>query len=156
VRLTLICLGHNQPRWVVEASEEYSKRFGRTWPFGLIEIKPEKRSEGRATEVILADEAQKIRAQIPRDAALVTLDERGLGLTSRALSEKLALTARDHAETVFIIGSADGLDAELKRSATWQWSLSPLTLPHGLARVVATEQLYRAISLLQGHPYHRD
>jgi 23S rRNA (pseudouridine1915-N3)-methyltransferase len=156
VRITLVCLGHNQPRWVVEASEEYSKRFGRAWPFTLIELKPEKRSEGRATETILAEEAQKIRAHVPRGAALVTLDERGLALSSRALADKLTETAREYAETVFVIGSADGLDSALKRSAFWQWSLSPLTLPHGLARIVATEQLYRAISLTQGHPYHRD
>ena len=156
MRITLVCLGHNQPHWVVEASEEYSKRFGRAWPFTLVELKPERRSEGRAIEAILAEEAQKIRTHIPRAAALVTLDERGVSLTSRALSEKLTATAREHAETVFVIGSADGLDAELKRSATWQWSLSALTLPHGLARIVATEQLYRAISLAQGHPYHRD
>jgi 23S rRNA (pseudouridine1915-N3)-methyltransferase len=156
VRITLVCLGHNQPRWVVEASEEYSKRFGRAWPFKLIELKPEKRSEARATETILAEEALKIRTHLPRSAALVTLDERGLALSSRALAEKLTETAREHAETVFVIGSADGLDATLKRSAAWQWSLSALTLPHGLARIVATEQLYRAISLNQGHPYHRD
>jgi 23S rRNA (pseudouridine1915-N3)-methyltransferase len=156
VRITLVCLGHNQPRWVVEASEEYSKRFGRAWPFTLIELKPEKRSEGRATETILAEEAQKIRAHVPRGAAVVTLDERGLALSSRALADKLTETAREYAETVFVIGSADGLDSALKRSAFWQWSLSPLTLPHGLARIVATEQLYRAISLTQGHPYHRD
>ena len=156
MRITLVCLGHNQPHWVVEASEEYSKRFGRAWPFTLVELKPERRSESRATETILAEEAQKIRAHIPRGVALVTLDERGLSLTSRALSEKLTATAREHTETVFVIGSADGLDGELKRNATWQWSLSALTLPHGLARIVATEQLYRAISLAQGHPYHRD
>jgi 23S rRNA (pseudouridine1915-N3)-methyltransferase len=156
VQLTLICVGHNQPRWVVEGSQEYQKRFGRAWPFSLIELKPEKRLPGRAVEGILDQEAQRIRAHIPKSAVLVVLDERGEALSSRGLAQKLEDTARDAPATCFVIGSADGLDAGLRQSALWQWSLSKLTFPHGLARVCAIEQLYRAVSLLEGAPYHRD
>jgi 23S rRNA (pseudouridine1915-N3)-methyltransferase len=156
MRLALVCLGHNQPRWVVEGTEEYSKRFSRNWAFGLTELKPEKRAEGRAIEPLLAAEATRVRAQVSKESALICLDERGDALSSRGLADRLTATAREFAAASFVIGSADGLDAGLKASATWRWSLSPLTLPHGLARVLAVEQLYRAVSLIEGHPYHRD
>jgi 23S rRNA (pseudouridine1915-N3)-methyltransferase len=156
VHLTLICVGHNQPRWVVDGTHEYAKRFGRAWPFTLIELKPEKRLEGRSIDTLLAQEAQRIRAQVPKDAALICLDERGDALTSRALAGRLTETAQEAHAACFVIGSADGLDPELRAGARWQWSLSKLTFPHGLARVCAVEQLYRAVSLLDGSPYHRD
>jgi 23S rRNA (pseudouridine1915-N3)-methyltransferase len=156
MQLTLICVGHNQPSWVVDGTQEYQKRFGRTWPFTLIEIRPEKRLTGRSIDALLTLEAVRIRAQVPRDAALIALDERGEGLSSRRLADKLLETERAARGACFVIGSADGLDPALRASALWQWSLSKLTFPHGLARVCAVEQLYRAVSLLEGSPYHRD
>lgn len=156
MHLQLICVGHNQPRWVAEGTQEYQKRFGRVWPFSLVELKPEKRLEGRAVDGLLALEAQRITAQIPRGAALVALDERGESLTSRQLADRLTEMAQQTSHASFVIGSADGLDASLRASAAWRWSLSKLTFPHGLARVCAVEQLYRAVSLIDGLPYHRD
>jgi 23S rRNA (pseudouridine1915-N3)-methyltransferase len=152
----MVCLGHNQPRWVVEGCEEYGKRFGRQWPFTLTELKPERRTEGKPIEPILALEAQRVLQQIPRGAALIALDERGEAVSSRELSTKLSTLAAEYSNACFVIGSADGLDANLRAGAHWRWSLSRLTLPHGLARVFAVEQLYRAVSLAQGLPYHRD
>ncbi len=156
MHLSLICVGHAQPRWVIEGTQEYAKRFGRTWSFQLIELKPEKRLAGRAIAGLLANEADRIRAQIPRNAALIALDEQGESLTSRTLADRLTLNARDAPAAALVIGSADGLDPALKASAAWRWSLSKLTFPHGLARVCAAEQLYRAVSLIEGLPYHRD
>jgi len=156
VKLKLIALGHNQPGWVDDAVADYAKRFPPEWPFELSELKPEKRAANRSTEVVLAAEAERIRAQIPRQALTVALDERGEQLTTRALAGHLQDWAREAPSAAFVIGSADGLDASFKSSAHFRLGLSKLTLPHGLARIFVVEQLYRAISLLSGHPYHRD
>jgi 23S rRNA (pseudouridine1915-N3)-methyltransferase len=156
VRLKLIALGHNQPRWVVEGTQEYAKRFPPEWAFELAELKPEKRTPSKSTDVILADEAARIRTQIPRQSVLVALDERGEQLTTRGLADVLQSLAREAPSATFIIGSADGLDDALKTEARVRIGLSKLTLPHGLARVLLVEQLYRAVSLTIGHPYHRD
>jgi 23S rRNA (pseudouridine1915-N3)-methyltransferase len=156
VRLRLVALGHNQPRWVVDGVDEYAKRFPADWPFELIELKPEKRTPSKSTETILADEATRIRAQLPKQTLLIALDERGEQATTRDLAAHLQSWAREAPSTTFAIGSADGLDAALKASAHHKIGLSRLTLPHGLARVLLAEQLYRAVSLLAGHPYHRD
>jgi 23S rRNA (pseudouridine1915-N3)-methyltransferase len=156
MRLKLIALGHNQPRWVVDGTDEYVKRFPAEWPFELTELKPEKRAANRSTESILAIEADRIRTQIPKQSQLIVLDERGEQLTTRALAEQLQIWSREAASATFVIGSADGLDVALKAQATNRIGLSRLTLPHGMARVLLIEQLYRSVSLLAGHPYHRD
>lgn len=156
MRLKLIALGHNQPRWVADGTEEYAKRFPPEWPFELSELKPEKRAVNRGIESILATEAERIRVQIPKQSLLIALDEHGEQCTTRALAAHLQAWARDSPCAAFVIGSADGLDATLKTEATHRMGLSKLTLPHGMARVLLIEQLYRAISLLAGHPYHRD
>jgi 23S rRNA (pseudouridine1915-N3)-methyltransferase len=156
VKLKLIALGHNQPGWVNDGVAEYAKRFPAEWPFELAELKPEKRAANRSTEIVLATEAERIRAQIPKQALVVALDERGEQLTTRGLSEHMSAWAREAPCATFVIGSADGLDATLKAQAQFRFGLSRLTLPHGLARIFLVEQLYRAVSLLSGHPYHRD
>jgi 23S rRNA (pseudouridine1915-N3)-methyltransferase len=156
MRLKLIALGHNQPRWVIEGTDEYAKRFPADWPFELTELKPERRASNRSTESILATEAERIRTQVPKQSLLIALDERGEQLTTRALSVQLQLWSREAPSATFVIGSADGLDEILKNEARNRIGLSRLTLPHGMARVMLTEQLYRAVSLLSGHPYHRD
>ena len=136
--------------------QDYAKRFAADWPFELIEIKPEKRTANRSVETVLAVEADRIRAQIPRQALTIALDERGEQLTTRELSARMTSWAREAPSAAFVIGSADGLDASLKTSAHFRLGLSRLTLPHGLARIFLVEQLYRAVSLLSAHPYHRD
>ncbi len=156
MKLKLIALGHNQPGWVNDGVAEYAKRFPAEWPFELAELKPEKRAANRSTEIVLATEAERIRAQIPKQALVVALDERGEQLTTRGLSEHMSAWAREAPCATFVIGSADGLDATLKAQAQFRFGLSRLTLPHGLARIFLVEQLYRAVSLLSGHPYHRD
>lgn len=156
MRLRLIALGHQQPAWVDAAVSDYARRFAPEWPFELIELKPERRSGGRNAAQILALEAERIRSQLPRGGLTIALDERGESLTTRELAEQLQHFEREAAAAAFVIGSADGLDATFKSNAHFRLSLSKLTLPHGLARIVLVEQLYRALSLLSGHPYHRD
>ena len=156
MKLKLIALGHNQPGWVNDGVAEYAKRFPAEWPFEPTELKPEKRAASRSTEIVLATEAERIRAQIPKQALVVVLDEHGEQLTTRVLAEQLSGWAREAPCATFVIGSADGLDARFKAEAQFRFGLSRLTLPHGLARIFLVEQLYRAVSLLSGHPYHRD
>ena len=156
MKLKLIALGHNQPSWVNDGVAEYTKRFPAEWPFELAELKPEKRAANRSTEIVLAAEAERIRSQIPKQALVIALDERGEQLTTRGLAEQLSAWSREAPCATFVIGSADGLDATLKQQAHLRFGLSRLTLPHGLARIFLVEQLYRAVSLLSGHPYHRD
>jgi 23S rRNA (pseudouridine1915-N3)-methyltransferase len=139
------------PAWVDAGFDEYAKRIALT----LVELKPEPRTQGKTVTQLLAAEAVRIRAACA-GARMVVLDERGKPWTTRDLAAKLAQWKNDAQDVAFVIGSADGLDASLKREAAAMFSLSPLTLPHGLARVMIAEQLYRAISLNAGHPYHRE
>ena len=143
------------PAWVDQAVADYARRLPREWGFTLRELKPAPRNRGRTTQQLLAAEAEAI-LQAAGGAALVALDERGAAWTTRQLADRLARWRDDDAEVAFVIGSADGLAPEVKAAATAQVALSAMTLPHGLVRVVLAEQVYRACSLLSGHPYHRD
>jgi 23S rRNA (pseudouridine1915-N3)-methyltransferase len=151
----VIAVGHRMPAWVRAGFDDYAKRMPRDCTLRLVELRPEPRVPGRPAATILAAEAARIR-RAADGARLVALDERGSGWTTRQLADNLQQWRREGGDIAFAIGSADGLDPALKRSADTRLSLSPLTLPHGLARVLLAEQLYRATSLAAGHPYHRD
>ena len=155
MKLTIVALGHKMPAWVQSGFEEYSKRMPPEARIELLELKPDDRV-GKSTEAVLNSEATRIDAAVPKHAERVVLDERGKPLTTRALAELLTVWMRDGVSPCFIIGSADGLAASVKQSAVRQISLSGCTLPHGLVRVMLAEQLYRAWSLTQNHPYHRE
>jgi 23S rRNA (pseudouridine1915-N3)-methyltransferase len=155
VKLRIVALGHRMPAWVAAGFAEYAKRLPREYEALLVELKPESRDSGRTSAQMLAAEALRIRAACA-SCTVVALDERGSAWTTRQLAQRLQ-GWRDSAQDVaFVIGSADGLDGALKREAEAVLALSALTLPHGLARVILIEQLYRAASVLSGHPYHRD
>ena len=121
----------------------------------LLEIKPEKRGTGKKREQLLAAEGIRIRAALPARCRLVALDERGKQWTTAQFADSITGWMKDGGDTVFVIGGADGLDVNIKNSADEILALSTLTLPHGLARILLAEQLYRAVSLIKGHPYHR-
>jgi 23S rRNA (pseudouridine1915-N3)-methyltransferase len=127
----------------------------RDWQIELIELKAEKREGGRTATQMLAAEAQRIRMQWSPDDHKVVLDERGQLLTTADFTRSLAVAHDSARRIAFVIGSADGLHASIKAEADTLLALSRLTLPHGLVRVMLAEQLYRAVSSLQGHPYHR-
>jgi 23S rRNA (pseudouridine1915-N3)-methyltransferase len=144
------------PKWVTLASAEYLSRINHgKYSCNIIEIKSIKNPHKLATEN-MALEAKKIQAHIPRDSFVVALDERGLALNSLQLAHKLQSIALTNPNITFLIGGADGLDCQLKSQANLQLQLSSLTFPHGLVRVMIVEQLYRAISILDNHPYHRE
>ena len=139
------------------ACQEYLKRLPREINVQVCEVKPEPR-EGKAREQLLAAEGIRLRQSLksfPR-ARLVALDEKGEDLTTRQFAGRLRDWLASGENVAFLIGGADGLEAELKAGARDILRLSSLTLPHGLARVLLCEQLYRASSLLSGHPYHRE
>jgi 23S rRNA (pseudouridine1915-N3)-methyltransferase len=122
----------------------------------LLAIKPEARAGGKSIARVLEAEEKRIRAALPAGSLQVVLDERGKLLTTRDLSVRIERWRAMGRDVAFVVGGPDGLAEALKRGAELSWSLSPLTLPHGLARVVLGEQLYRAVSILHNHPYHRD
>ena len=155
MRLRIVALGHRMPAWVSEAVADYTKRLPREHAFELTELKPAPRDRGRSVPQLLADEASRLGACCD-GARIVALDERGEAWTTRVLARHLERWPRETTAVAFVIGSADGLDASFKRRAHHVVSLSALTMPHGLVRVVLAEQLYRAASLNAGHPYHRE
>ena len=122
----------------------------------LIEIRPEKRGAGKNVIQIQAAEADRITAAVPAGARRIVLDERGKEFTTLDLARELGEWMGEGRDSVFIIGGADGLHAGLREEAEQLWALSRLTLPHGLVRVLLAEQLYRAWSITQNHPYHRE
>ena len=144
------------PRWVDEAVQEYAKRFGRDVQYTLKEIKPEKRGAGVNAAQGMAAEEKRIVEALPDNAFLVVLDERGKAPTSVELAQYMQRWQQDGEHVCFVIGGADGMTDALKQKARLMLRLSSLTLPHGMVRVLLTEQLYRAVSILQNHPYHRE
>ena len=143
------------PAWIAAGWDDYALRLPREIQLELVELKPEPRDRGKPVAEILATEASRIVAAC-RGATVVALDEFGTPWSTRDLAGQLRRWRDEARDIAFVIGSADGLDPALKRQASARFSLSALTLPHGLVRVLLAEQIYRATSLLAGHPYHRD
>ncbi|MEO2217522.1 23S rRNA (pseudouridine(1915)-N(3))-methyltransferase RlmH [Chromobacterium vaccinii] len=156
MKITILAVGTKMPRWVDEAYTDYAKRFGRDITLELKEIKPEKRGGGVTAEKGIAAEHERLIASIPPRARLVVMDERGKNWTSVKLAEGLKEWMAGGDDVVFVIGGADGLSQELKQRADVLLQLSAMTLPHGMVRVMLAEQIYRAYSILNNHPYHRE
>ena len=156
MKLLILAVGHKMPAWVNEGFAEYAKRMPREARIELAEIKPEKRDGGKTREQVHEAERKRIEAALPPDCVRVALDERGKDWSTLELADELKDWMRGGRDVAFIIGGADGLHPEAKRQASRLWSLSRLTLPHGLVRVVLAEQLYRAVTVIQNHPYHRE
>lgn len=152
----MAAVGTRMPAWVDAGYSEYAKRMPREMPLTLVEIKPEPRSSGKPAAALMAAEATRLRAALPPRCRRVVLDERGADLTTRALADRLESWGREGDDVAFVIGGPDGLDPAFKQEADESMRLSSLTLPHGLARVILAEAVYRAASLAKGHPYHRE
>ncbi|PXW84957.1 23S rRNA (pseudouridine1915-N3)-methyltransferase [Nitrosomonas sp. Nm84] len=155
MKFFILAVGNKMPDWIRTGYLEYTKRLPREITVNLIEIKPEKRLNGKVTEQLLFAEYQRIRAALPADCQVVVLDENGQQWTTVKFAHVIKQWTMDGDAVAFIIGSADGLHDEIKRAAGEMLALSKLTLPHGLVRVLLAEQLYRAVSIIKGHPYHR-
>jgi 23S rRNA (pseudouridine1915-N3)-methyltransferase len=155
MRLQVLAVGQRQPSWADTAWSDFAKRFPPEMRLELKAVKTEPRS-GRSVAQCMAIEAQRIEAAIGKGARRVVLDERGTAINTAHLAERLRSWRGDGRDVALLIGGPDGLDASLKASADETLRLSDLTLPHALVRVLLAEALYRAWSLLQGHPYHRE
>lgn len=159
MRFILLSLSHRQPAWVDAAFDDYAKRMPREARIDLQVLKPETRPEAAgpaAVDRLLEKEAQRILAAIPAGARVIALDERGQSWSTRMLARSIEGWFQEGRDVVWVVGSADGLHPSVLARADQQVSLSAMTLPHGVVRVVLAEQLYRALSLLRGHPYHRE
>lgn len=155
MKVRLLTVSHKQPSWVQEGCAEYEKRLPREWGFQLVEVKPEPRTSGATTAKVQAAEAARLLAAAPKGAWIVALDERGEAWSSQQLAERLGKWQQQGRDVALLVGGADGLDPDLRAKADQRVSLSAMTLPHGLVRVVVVEQLYRAATLLQGRAYHK-
>ena len=155
VKVRLITVSQRQPRWVLEGCAEYEKRLPRAWQFELLEVKPEPRTSGADLGKVRRGEAARIRQALPKNAILVALDERGASWSTEELADRVEQWQHLGRDLAFVIGGAAGLDPELRREASHRLSLSPMVMPHGLVRVMFVEQLYRASTVNDGHPYHK-
>lgn len=156
MHIRLIAVGDRQPGWVDDAFDNYSARFPREWKFRIDRIATARRSKNNKTQNAIDAECEQILTRIKTNEQVILLDERGKQLTSQALATRLLDWQADGRDLCFVIGGPDGVADGCRQRADTSWSLSDLTLPHGLARVLFAEQMYRAWSLQAGHPYHRE
>lgn len=155
MKIHLLAVGARMPTWVQTAYAEYAARLPREWPLHLREIPLGQRKSGADPGRAMQVEGERLLAAAPAGSRLIVLDERGQQWSTAELAEQLAGWRQEGRDLSLLIGGPDGLAAACRERAERLWSLSRLTLPHLLVRVVVAEQLYRAWSLLQHHPYHR-
>lgn len=155
MQLTIAAVGNKMPVWINSGFEDYAKRMPPEMRIHLKEIKPVERSGSKTAATAMRLEYERIEAAIPKGTRRIVLDEHGRDLTTLQLSALLTQWQQESQDVTFIIGGADGLDSSCKAQADMQIRISSLTLPHGIVRVVLAEQLYRAWSITQNHPYHR-
>lgn len=156
MHVRLIAVGDRQPGWVDEAFAMYSARLPREWKFRVDGVGTARRGRNDRSTAARDDEGRRILARIGAEEQAVLLDEQGSRLTSRQFAARLSEWQAAGRDLCFIIGGPDGISDACRERADFVWSLSDLTLPHGLARVLFAEQMYRAWTLATGHPYHRD
>lgn len=156
MKLQLIAVGTKMPAWVKTGFEEYQRRFPKDIPLELIEIPAGKRGKNADIKRILEQEGEKMLASCSKNSHIVTLDIPGKSWTTEQLSKQFEAWRNDGRDVALLIGGPEGLSPACKAAAESSWSLSPLTLPHPLVRIVVAESLYRAWSLLTNHPYHRE
>ncbi len=155
MHVRVLAVGGRCQDWVDEAWRHYAKRLPPAWRFELVEIAGARRSPRQAAAEVRDAEAELIRRSLASEERVVALDERGASLDSEGLAARLQDWFGDGRDLAFVIGGADGLSPRFLDAADFRWSLSPLTFPHEVVRLLLAEQLYRAHTILTGHPYHR-
>ena len=157
MHIRVLAVGDRQPAWVNLAFDDYAARLPRVWKFRLDTIATARRGKKTAPPgQAISQECQNLLASIHKDEQAILLDERGSTVNSKQLVKKLDGWQRDGRNVCLLIGGPDGVTDAVRQRADTTLSLSALTLPHGLVRVLLAEQLYRAATLQTGHPYHRD
>lgn len=155
MHIRLLAVGDRQPAWVNDAFGTYAERLPREWKFRLDTIPTVRRTKNDKSRQAMEAEGEHVLAKLQDAEQVVLLDERGKQFSSKGLASRLSDWQSDGRDLCLIIGGPDGVSDACRRRANVTWSLSSLTLPHGLARILVAEQLYRAWSLQSGHPYHR-
>jgi len=153
LKIKIISIGNKMPNWISEAFESYIAKLSHEFTPQLIEIKPEKKFD--SIEQKKLSEAEKILTHIEKEF-LIVLDEKGIQFTSQELAQKFNHWSEHFKQIAFVIGGADGIHENVIQKANLIWSLSKSTFPHAFVRVLIAEQLYRAQSILENHPYHRE
>jgi 23S rRNA (pseudouridine1915-N3)-methyltransferase len=156
VKLWVVAVGQRPPAWAETACDEFAKRFPPEMRLEIKAVKAEPRGASRPAATAMAAEATRLEAAAPRGARRVVLDEHGERRTTAALAQRMQAWRDDGRDVAFLIGGPDGLDARLKATADETLRLSDLTLPHAFVRVLLAEALYRAWTVLEHHPYHRE
>lgn len=158
MKLRILSVGHKMPNWVQTGFEEYFKRIQPMMSVELVELAPAKRSKNPSPAEIekykAVEAAAILNAKQPKEL-LWLLEVKGKMLSTEKLADKLSVAMQDGADITLVIGGADGVADEVLQAADFKWSMSDLTLPHPLVRVILMEQLYRAMSIINNHPYHR-
>lgn len=155
MRMHLLAVGQRMPAWVQQGYGEYEQRIKGDFTLQLHEIAAAKRSKGATVDRMMDEEAGRVLSAMPRNARLIALDGRGKDWSTEQLAEQIERWSVDGRELAFAVGGPDGHGKAVLDTAEARWSLSPLTFPHPLVRVLLAEQLYRALTILRGHPYHR-
>jgi 23S rRNA (pseudouridine1915-N3)-methyltransferase len=155
MRVSLVAVGQRMPGWVQQGFGEYAQRLQSRLPLQLVEVPAVRRGSGDVARA-MEEEGRRLLAAVKPDHHVVALDERGRQRGSVEFSQWLGQRLQDGRDLSFLVGGADGFAPAVLQRANERWSLSALTLPHALVRVVFAEQLYRAVTLLDGHPYHRE
>jgi len=155
VKARLIAVGERAPDWVAAGYADYAKRLSHWLPIELVEIAPGLRGKHRDAVRATANEGARVIAALPKSAHVVALDGSGKVYSSEQLAQRMEHWRQQGRDLAFLIGGPEGHAPDVLASAHETWSLGPLTLPHMIVRLVVAEQLYRAMSLLTNHPYHR-
>lgn len=156
MRLQIIAVGQKMPAWVTAGFQEYSKRFPADMRLELIEIAAGKRGKNADIQRLTDKEGDLMLKAVARSARIVTLEVEGKLWSTHTLSKRMQAWQHDGRDVAFLIGGPEGLSQACQQASEEKWSLSPLTLPHPMVRVVMAEALFRAWSLLTNHPYHRE
>jgi 23S rRNA (pseudouridine1915-N3)-methyltransferase len=156
MRIRVIAVGRRVPQWVGEGFADYARRLPSTLRIALHEIQPGPREGARSNSQAMQIERDRLLGELRAEDFVITLDERGRELTTLELAGWFGERMREGRDLAFVIGGPDGLAPAVLERSDFNWSLSRLTLPHALVRVVFAEQLYRAHTVLTGHPYHRE
>jgi 23S rRNA (pseudouridine1915-N3)-methyltransferase len=156
MRLSVVAIGQRMPDWVACAFGEYAKRFPRGLALELKELPLSQRNRSSKAEILRATETNSLLSAVPANNGVIALDGAGVQWTTLELAGQMKLWMQQGRDMSFLIGGPDGLDQACLKRADARWSLGKLTLPHMLVRVILAEQLYRAWSITQNHPYHRE
>jgi len=151
-----ITVGQKMPKWVQDGYAEYEKRLPKSCALKLVELPMAQRGKTGSVEKYKEEEAKRILAAVPKGARLIVLDEHGQQVTTKQLAVKLEDWLSGGQDVALIVGGPDGLDQSLIQQAQWKWGLSKLTMPHPMVRILVAEQIYRAYSVINNHPYHRE